>query len=79
MLTNRRIKEIIREEIDEATFGNVDHFTPYSKEEAEQNKKAIGRVGNPSYDAFKKWREEGLRQGKPSSQLSWNAYKNNGQ
>ena len=55
--------------------GNVDSFTPYSKEERERNFSSIGRMGNPSYDKFKAWREEGLRNGIPSRELGWNAYK----
>ena len=73
-ITEARIKEIIREAVEEATFGNVDQFTPYTPEEREQNFKGIGRMGNPSYDAFKAWREEGLRRGIPSVQLSWSQY-----
>ena len=73
-LSEDRIRQIIRETIEEATFGNVDQFTPYTPEEREQNFKGIGRMGNPSYDAFKAWREEGLKRGIPSIQLSWNNY-----
>lgn len=73
-LSNNRIKQIIREEIEEATYGSVDNFTPYTPEEAEQNRRGIGRMGNPSYDAFMKWRNEGLKNGIPSVQLSWNNY-----
>ena len=88
-ISEKRINEIIKESIDNVldfgdskpirTFngGNVDNFTPYSKEEREQNFKGIGRMGNPSYDAFKQWREEGLRRGIPSIQLSWNNYLKN--
>ena len=89
-ITEERLGEIIRESISEMidfvdldapqkpsrsfVGGNVSSFTPYSKEEAEANRKAIGRVGNPSYDKFKAWREEGLRRGIPSRELSWNRY-----
>ena len=73
-LSENRIRQIIRETIEEATFGNVDQFTPYTPEEREQNFKGLGRMGNPSYDAFKAWREEGLKRGIPSIQLSWNNY-----
>jgi len=75
-LSENRIRQIIRETIEEATFGNVDQFTPYTPEEREQNFKGLGRMGNPSYDAFKAWREEGLKRGIPSIQLSWNNYIN---
>jgi hypothetical protein len=34
-------------------------------------------MGNPTYEAFKAWREEGLKKGIPSIQLSWNNYINN--
>jgi hypothetical protein len=65
-LSENRIRQIIRETIEEATFGNVDQFTPYTPEEREQNFKGLGRMGNPSYEAFKAWREEGLKRGIPS-------------
>ena len=90
-ITEDRFKEIVRESINDTldfvdvdapqmpsnSFkgGNVDIFTPYSKEEAEANRTAIGRMGNPSYDRFKAWREEGLRNGIPSRELSWARYK----
>ena len=74
-ISEQRISQIIRETINEQMFGNVDHFTPYSKEEAEQNKKAIGHVGNPSYDKFKAWRDEQLANGVPSRECGFNAYK----
>ena len=32
-LSENRIRQIIRETIEEATFGNVDQFTPYTPEE----------------------------------------------
>ena len=73
-LSENRIRQIIRETIEEATFGNVDQFTPYTPEEREQNFKGLSRMGNPSYDAFKAWSEEGLKRGIPPIQLSWNNY-----
>lgn len=73
-ITEARISEIIREVIDEATFGNVDHFTPYSQSERERNFHGIGRMGNPSYDAFKAWREDGLRRGFNEKELGWEQY-----
>ena len=85
-ISNEKINQIIRESInnlfdfDESipsrTFGggNVDNFTPYSKEERERNFSGLGRMGNPTYDAFKAWREEGLRRGIPSVELGWAAY-----
>lgn len=83
-----RLKKIIRETIDDvlefgestpSNFvmkGGVDRFTPYTPQERERNFKGIGNVGNPSYEKFKAWREEGLRQGIPSVELSWERYKN---
>ena len=53
---------------------NVDNFTPYSEEERKRNFSGIGRMGNPTYNAFKAWREEGLRRGIPSVKLGWAAY-----
>ena len=41
------INKVIRETV-------VDRFTPYTPEEAEQNKRGVGRMGNPSYDRAKK-------------------------
>ena len=40
------INKVIRETV-------VDRFTPYTPEEAEQNKRGVGRMGNPSYDSMK--------------------------
>ena len=86
IISENRIKEIIRETIDDVIeFGdsnpsnpykNIDNgsVTPYTPEEREENFKGIGRMGNPSYSAFKAWREEGLKRGIPSVQLSWNKY-----
>lgn len=76
-ISNKQLHKIISEMINETIVkkgGNIDHFTPYSQKEKEANFKAIGRVGNPSYNAFKKWRDEGLAQGKPSIELSWANY-----
>ena len=85
-LSENRIKQIIKETIDDViefgdskpirsfNGGNVDSFTPYSDEERKRNFSGIGRMGNPTYEAFKQWREEGLRRGIPSIQLSWNNY-----
>lgn len=73
-LSENRIRQIIRETIEEATFGSVDRFTPYTPEEREQNFKGLEKMGNPSYEAFNAWREEGLKRGIPSIQLSWNNY-----
>ena len=87
-ISEDRIKQIIKESIDDViefgdskptrnfVGGNVSNFTPYSKEEREQNFKGLGRMGNPSYEAFKAWREEGLKRGIPSIELSWEKYKN---
>lgn len=69
-----RIKQFVKEAIEEQMYGNVDNFTPYTEREKEQNFKGIGRMGNPSYEDFKAWREEGLRRGIPSMELSWKKY-----
>ena len=79
---NRIIKETIDNAIEFGDFepsrgfggGNVDSFTPYSKEERERNFKGVGGMGNPSYDKFKAWRKEKLRNGVPRTELGWNAY-----
>ena len=88
-ISENRIKQIIKETIDDViefgdskpirgfNGGNVDSFTPYSDEERKRNFSGIGRMGNPTYEAFKAWREEGLKKGIPSIQLSWNNYINN--
>jgi hypothetical protein len=86
IMTEERLNQIIRESIEDVLEfgdskplyalkgGNVDKFTPYSKEERERNFSGIGRMGNPSYDKFKAWREDGLRRGIPSRELGWTAY-----
>lgn len=88
-ISENRIKQIIKETIDDViefgdskpirsfNGGNVSNFTPYSDEERKRNFSGIGRMGNPTYEAFKAWREEGLKKGIPSIQLSWNNYINN--
>lgn len=73
-ISENRIKEIIKEVVEEVTFGNVKHFTPYTPEEREQNFKGLTMMRNPAYDAFIAWRNEGLRRGIPSRQLSWDDY-----
>jgi len=85
-MTQDRFNQIIRESIEDVlefgdskplggfNGGNVGSFTPYSKEERERNFSGIGRAGNPSYDKFKAWREDGLRRGIPSRELGWSAY-----
>lgn len=52
----------------------VTRFTPYTKEEAENNRKAIMRSCNPSYENFMKWRREQLSKGVPSVQASFANY-----
>lgn len=72
-----KLYRIITQAINEAVVmkgGNVDHFTPYSEKEKEANFKAIGHVGNPVYDAFKRWRDERIARGIPARESSWAAY-----
>ncbi len=85
-VNKERISQIIRESINNVlefgdskplrgfSGGNVDSFTPYSEEERKRNFSGLGRMGNPSYDKFKAWREEGLKRGIPSRDLGWSAY-----
>lgn len=85
-ITESRINEIIKETINDVIeFGdskpsnpykNINNgtVTPYTPQEREQNFKGIGNMGNPSYNAFKAWREEGIRRGIPSRELSWSKY-----
>lgn len=85
-ISENRIKRIIRETIDNIIEfgdfepsrrfggGNVDSFTPYSKEDRERNFKGVGNMGNSSYDKFKAWRENGIKNGVPRTELGWNAY-----
>ncbi len=74
MLTENRIKAIIRNCINEVVNGNVRNFTPYTPDERERNFSGIGKMGNPTYNEFKKWREDGLKNGIPSRELGWEAY-----
>lgn len=69
--------EIINEFEDNKGLENfrTDKLTPYTSQERKQNFQAIGRMGNPSYDRFIKWRNEGLKKGIPSAKLSWANYK----
>lgn len=67
-----RIRKIVREKIEEVMVKN---FTPYTEKEAEQNRKAIYHPSNPSWDAFKKWRDEKLANGVPSREASYNNYR----
>lgn len=83
MNINRIITEAINDILNEKV---VDKFTPYTPEEAEQNKRGIGRMGNPSYDnalktntsarpvtykSYKDWKENYKPYG-----VSWSEYKN---
>ena len=83
MNINRIITEAINDILNEKA---VDKFTPYTPDEAEQNKRGIGRMGNPSYDKAKKantsarpvtyksyndWKENYKPYG-----VSWSEYKN---
>lgn len=53
--SEKRLNKIIKESIDNfLKEGVVDTFTDYTPKQAEINKAAIGRVGNPSYDNAKK-------------------------
>lgn len=87
-ISENRIKEIIKEVVDDVIefgestpsnpyrnfCGSNGELKPYTAAEREQNFKGIGRMGNPTYDRFKAWREEGLRRGIPSRELGWSNY-----
>ena len=77
------IDKIITESINEFLNGNVDKFTPYTPEEAAQNKAAMLGQGqnnrplvdrNRSYGDFIAWRKEQIANGVPSTEASWNNY-----
>ena len=83
MNINRIITEVINDILNEKV---VDKFTPYTPEEAEQNKRGIGRMGNPSYNnvlkantsarpvtykSYNDWKENYKPYG-----VSWSEYKN---
>lgn len=74
IITEKKLTEIIREAINEVLLGPDDRFTPYTAKEREQNFKGLGRMGNPSYNAFKKWREQELRKGRKPIELSWERF-----
>jgi hypothetical protein len=75
MNINRIITEAINDILNEKA---VDKFTPYTPEEAEQNKRGIGRMGNPSYDKAKK-ADTSVKPVKYKSYDDWkNNYKPNG-
>lgn len=71
MNINRIITETINRYLREAKV--VDKFTPYTPDEAEQNKRGIGRMGNPSYDKAKK----ADTSAKPVKYKSYDDWKNN--
>jgi len=78
------IDKIITEEINKfLREGLVDKFTPYTPEEAEQNRAAMLGKGqndrpladrNRSYGDFIAWRKEQIENGVPSVEASWDNY-----
>lgn len=85
------INEIVRETINKYLKENlikeieVTKFTPYSNQEAEMNRMAALGQGennrslaerNPSYGAFKAWRDEQIANGVPSIEASFENYRN---
>lgn len=90
-INEKKLSQIIRETIDDIIeFGETKPmpsnmgggtkggFTPYTAKQAVINRAAIGNVGNPSWNAYEKWREEGLRMGRPSKELNFTNFKKEG-
>lgn len=68
------IKKALYESINEVILGQGDSFTPYTKQDRERNFQGLRQMRNPSYDAFKEWKNNELKKGRKSSELSWNTY-----
>ena len=80
------IDKIITESINEfLEEGLVKDFTPYTPEQARQNKEAMMGRGendrpladrNPSYGEFIAWRKQQIANGVPSTEASFANFKN---
>jgi hypothetical protein len=88
-INEKRLSQIIREAIDDviefgetkptpSNMGGGSVGEPYDERQTAINRAAIGNVGNPSWNAFEKWREEGLRMGRPSKELNFANFKKEG-
>ena len=83
-MAKNNIDKIITESINKILNEKlVDTFTPYTPEQAKANREAMVGMGknnrpledrNKSYGDFIAWRREGLANGIPSIQLSWDNY-----
>lgn len=69
------IKKALYEALNEVMLDKNQSFTPYTKQDRERNFKGLTQMGNPSYEAFRKWREQELEKGRPSKELGWETYK----
>ena len=68
------IKKALYESINEVILGQGDSFTPYTQQDRERNFQGLRQMRNPSYDAFKAWKNSELKKGRNSVDLSWNTY-----
>lgn len=53
--------------------GNVEHFTPYTPEEAESNRRAAieGPFINPSWDQYVEWKEKQMAMGRDKKEITY--------
>lgn len=70
----QKLKRLIKETINEVILGNGESFTPYTPQERERNFQGLTQMGNPSYDAFMKWKRRELEKGRPNKELGWATY-----
>lgn len=68
------INKAVEKAINEVILGQNDSFTPYSKDEREQNFKGLRQMRNTAYDEFMKWKKQQMMKGRPKKELSWNTY-----
>ena len=75
-IAKKTIMKMVREAWEDCTFGNVKKFTRYSKDEAEQNRKAaVYTTSNPGYEDFMRWKREQIAKGVPARETSFARYR----
>ena len=75
-LVEKKIMKMVREALGDCTFGNVKKFSHYTKDEAEQNRRAaVHSTSNPGYEDFMRWKKEQIAKGVPARETSFARYR----
>lgn len=75
-IAKKKIMKMVREAWEDCTFGNVKKFSHYTKDEAEQNRRAAVRsTSNPGYEDFMRWKKEQIAKGMPARETSFARYR----